>query len=190
MTQYGSLLGVELVSVGMEWPAHPEPITLRLEHLVDMMVAANDDPLISRPRIKLGHERWQFNETGVVELGDHDPFWQGEPAFGTATNLRLNDQGNYLLGDLVEMPWWMVEAAPSAWPNRSCEWVWNIETATPLQVTQPQLLPADMLTDFETEGGKRYSAVLTAVALLGVQRQAVKNLRDLARAMVDGPYDL
>ena len=168
MSQYGSLLGVELAAVGMEWPAHPVPATITLENLVDMMVAANDDPLIRKPRIKLGHERWQLSSTGTVHLDDdHDPFWQGEPAMGSIINLRLNDEGTRLLGDLVGLPWWMAEAAPAAWPNRSPEWVWDITT----------------------EGGRRYSAVLTAVALLGVQQQAIKSLKDLEELMVDGPHE-
>lgn len=163
----GRIDGVELFAVGMEWPAQPEPTTITLENLVDMMVAANDDPLIRRPRIKLGHSRWQLADDGVVHLNDdHDPFWEGEPAMGSVINLRLNDEATRLLGDLVDMPHWMAEAAPSAWPNRSPEWVWAITT----------------------EGGKSYSAVLTAISLLGVQQQAIKSLKDLEQLMVSGPY--
>lgn len=166
MTTYGSLEGVELMALGMDWPADPAPVTVTFEHLVDIMVAANDDPLIRSPRIKLGHERWQLTEDGVeVQNDGHDPFWQGEPAMGSVANLRLNDDGNRLLGDLVDMPAWMAEAAPSAWPNRSCEWVFDVVT----------------------EGDRQYSAVLTAVALLGVQQQAIKNLADLQRVLTEGP---
>lgn len=163
----GRLNAVELFALGQRWPAQPEDVTITLENLVDMMVAANDDPLIRRPRIKLGHERWQLGTDGTVLIGDdHDPFWQGEPAMGSVTNLRLNDQGTRLLGDLVDMPWWMAEAAPAAWPNRSPEWAWHVTT----------------------EGGKTYSAVCTAIALLGIQQQAIKSLKDLEQLMVEGPY--
>jgi hypothetical protein len=130
-----------------------------------MMVAANEDPLIRSPRVKLGHERIQLTPEGVTGLGDYDPFWSGEPAFGTVQNLRLANDGAKLVGDLVEVPAWLVSAAPSAYPNRSCEWVWDVQT----------------------EAGKRYSAVLTAVALLGIVQQAIKDLADLQRLLTVGP---
>jgi hypothetical protein len=63
------------------------------------------------------------------------------------------------------VPKWLAEAMPSAWPSRSCEWVW----------------------DFETEGGKRYSAVLTAVSLLGERQHAISNLADVQRLLEYGP---
>jgi hypothetical protein len=158
---------VELITVGIDWPAHPAPVTVTLEHLVDMMVAGNDDPLIRPPRVKLGHSRLQPTADGMTELGDHDPFWDGEPAFGTVRNLRLDNDGAVLLGDLVEVPGWLAPLLPSAWPSRSCEWVWDITT----------------------EGGKRYSAVLTAVALLGTRQHAIKDLADLQRLLTEGPDD-
>jgi hypothetical protein len=115
--------------------------------------------------MKLGHSAQQPGETGLITLGDHDPFWDGEPAFGSASNLRLDQDGGRLLADLTEVPAWLVDAAPSAWPNRSIEWCWDVET----------------------EGGKRYSMVITAVGLLGVQQQAVKNLADLRRILTEPP---
>jgi hypothetical protein len=166
--EYVTVPDVHLMSVGMEWPTMPVPATVTLENLVDIMVAANEDPLIRAPRVKLGHERIQVTADGCRELGDYDPAWQGEPAFGTVRNLRLTNDGARLIGDLVEVPAWLADAAPSGWPNRSCEWVWQVVT----------------------EGGKSYSAVMTAVALLGVQQQAIKNLTDLQRLLVEGPADL
>ena len=65
MTEYVTVPDVELMTVGIDWPAHPQPVTITLEHLVDAMVAANDDPLIRRPRIKLGHSRLQPTEDGL-----------------------------------------------------------------------------------------------------------------------------
>jgi hypothetical protein len=43
--------------------------------------------------------------------------------------------------------------------------------------------------DVETEGGKRYSLVLTAVGLLGTRQHAVKDLADLQRLLEQGPDD-
>lgn len=162
---YITVESVELVAIGIEWPSATGDVTITLEHLVDMMVAGNDDPLVRPPRVKLGHSRLQPDDDGLRELGDHDPEWNGAPIFGTAQNLRLNNDGGRLIADLVEVPDWLAEAIPSAWPNRSCEWVW----------------------DLETEGGKRYSAVLTAVALLGERQHAIKNLADVQRLIEQGP---
>lgn len=165
MTNYVTVPDVELVAVGIEWPAVPEPATFSLENLVDAMVAANSDPLITSPRVKLGHENLQPGAEGLITLGDHDPYWTGEPAFGSVKSLRLDDDGRVLLGDLVEVPDWMANAIPSAWPNRSIEWCWDVTT----------------------EGGKRYSMVITAVSLLGYQQQAVKSLADVQRVVESGP---
>jgi hypothetical protein len=166
---YETIVDVELVSVGMVWPGsggnNPDgSIALTLEHLVDMMVAANQDPLIRAPRVKFGHTRLQPTDDGLRDLGDHDPHWNGAPAFGTVRDLRLTNDGGKLVGDLVEVPDWLAVALPSAWPSRSCEWVWDVET----------------------EGGKRYSAVLTAVGLLGEVQHAVKDLADLRRLVETG----
>lgn len=168
MVDYVRVDAVELLTVGIEWPAATGPVTITLEHLVDIMVAGNDDPHIRRARLKLGHSRLQPAEEGLRGLGDHDPTWDGDPAFGSVENLRLDNDGAVLLGDLVEVPDWMAEAIPSAWPNRSCEW------------TQ----------DHTTEGGKRYSAVLTAVSLLGTVQHAITDLEDIRRLVVDGPDDI
>lgn len=168
MVDYLTVPGVELVTVGIDWPASTGPLTLTLEHLVDAMVAGNDDPLIRPPRVKLGHSRLQPDVDGLRELGDFDPFWDGDPAFGTVRNLRLDNDGAVLVGDLVEVPEWLVEAMPSAWPNRSSELVFDVTT----------------------EGGRRYSMVLTAVALLGSVQHAIKDLADVQRLITAGPDGL
>lgn len=161
VTDYLSLPGMELTSVGMEWPASTGPNTQTLENLVDAMVAANDDPLIQLPRIKIGHGTQLVNDQG-----DFDPYWDGEPAFGTVANLRLDESGAVLLGDGEAVPDWLANAAPSAYPTRSIEAVKNVTT----------------------EGGKRYSMVITAVAL-GSWTPAVKDLEDLKRLLADGPQE-
>lgn len=165
MAGYVTVPAVELVTVGMDWHASTGDVTVTLEHLVDMMVAGNDDPHVRPPRLKLGHSRLQPATDGLRGLGDHDPTWDGDPAFGTVRNLRLDNDGAVLLGDLVEVPEWMADAIPSAWPNRSCEWVW----------------------DYTTEGGKRYSAVLTACSLLGTVQHAITDLADVERLVTQGP---
>jgi hypothetical protein len=162
--EYVTVPDVELITAGMDWPAQPVDVTITLEHLVDAMVAANDDPHIRSPRVKLGHARLQPDQDGLRELGDHDPFWDGAPIFGTVKRLRLTNDGAKLVGDLVEVPDWLAEAIPSAWPARSCEWVWDVET----------------------EGGKRYTLVLTAVSLLGERQHAIKDLADVQRLITTG----
>ena len=161
------VVGVELGSVGIAWPTSTGPRTVTFEHLVDI-VAADNDPLIRAGRVKLGHEPWQLHpDGGTCELGDYDPFWTGEPALGSIRNLRLNDEGAKLLGDFTDVPAWLVDAMPTAWPNRSVE----------------------LVHDVETEAGHRYSRVLTACALLGVRQQAIKDLADVRRVL-DGDPEL
>ena len=165
-TEYVTVTGVELGAVGIDWPTSSGPRTITFEQLVDMMVAGNDDPLIRPARIKLGHEPWQLHpDGGCVELGDYDPYWSGEPCFGTAQNLRLDDDGGVLLADFVEVPDWLAYAMPSAWPSRSFE----------------------LAHDVVTEGGHRYERVLCAVALLGVRQHAIKSLKDVQRALDGDP---
>lgn len=157
------LEGVELISVGMEWPASTGPYTCTFEQIADIIIAANDDPLVRDPRIKLGHVSEVNGVMRVVNpfqaLGD------AAPAFGRIVNLRSDNGGAVLLGDFMEVPEWLAEAMPSAFPSRSAE---------------PWL-------DAETPGGKRYAAVLTAVSLLGTFLPAIGDLEDLQRLMEGGP---
>lgn len=157
--EYQTLPNVELVTVGMKWKANV-PTTLTLEHLADMVKAANEDPHIQVPRVKIGHTDPRFDD-GVE---DHNAFYDGEPVYGIAENLRLENDGAVVVCDLIEVPAWLADAAPSAYPSRSCEWIWDVETP----------------------GGKRYSAVLTAVSLLGEEFPAIQDLEDLQRVLTEG----
>lgn len=155
---------VELLTVGMEWPAGSGAVTLTLEDMHTFIDAAADEHI--RPaRVKLGHSRLQPTADGLAHFGDGDPTWDGEPAFGTVGNLRLTNDGSTLVGDLVEVPEWLAEALPSHWPSRSCEFIW----------------------DHTTTAGKKYPVVLTAVALLGTVRPAIADLEDLQRLITEGP---
>lgn len=175
MAEYLTIPNVELVSVGMKWKAAAGELTFTFEHLADAMTAANDDPHIKVPRLKIGHTDPRFadeNDPG------HDPFYDGEPAFGKVENLRLVNDGAMLIGDYVEVPAWLAESLPSAYPSRSIEGGYTIEHG-------PGGEPMGTW-DVETPGGKRYSFVLTACALLGLYRPAVQDLEDLERLLTTG----
>lgn len=167
------LLGVELMTAGMEWPAMTGPVTITVEHIADAIVAANDDPHIQVPRIKLGH-------TSSLN-GDHpdfDPFaaiGDAEPAFGQFHNLGAVNDGAVLTGDANNILTWLAEVAPAAYPNRSSEATWEV---------------ADVAFDVQTAGGKRYSMVVTAVSLLGVYIPAIADLEDLQTLLTSGPAAL
>lgn len=166
---------VELVSVGMEWPSANGPITFTFEHLNDAMVAANEDPHVVPPRLKIGHSDPRFADP---DDPGHDPFYDGEPALGSVRNLRLVNDGATLIGDYVEVPVWLAEAMPTAYPSRSIEGAWAARTGAAGEPLGSW--------DVETPGGKKYSFVLTACALLGLSRPAVEDLEDLERFVVEG----
>lgn len=156
MTTYTTVSDVEIISAGMNWRGGAKYF-ITAEHLKDM-VAAQADPLIRSPRVKLGH----FDAIFGALAGMHDPglnATDGEPGFGTVCNLRLVEGGAKIIGDLTEVPAWLADAMPSAYPTRSAEWVW----------------------DYETQGGHCYTAVLTDLALGGVWEPAVEDLADITR---------
>ncbi len=165
--------GVELLTAGMEWPASTSPVTITMEHIADAVRAANDDPHIQPPRIKLGH-------TSSVngDHPDHDPFaaiGDAEPAFGVFGNLQAANDGAVLIGDADRVLTWLALSAPATYPNRSSEATWQV---------------ADASFDVQTAGGKRYSMVVTAVSLLGVHIPAISDLEDLSTLIMNGPSAL
>lgn len=99
----------------------------------------------------------------VLKLGHIDPRFDGQPAVGRLANLRLSDDGLDLYADAVGVPGWLAEIWGSAFPSRS------IEAA--LDCTDAQ--------------GRKHKAVLTGLALLGVQPPAIESLEDI-RALYDG----
>jgi hypothetical protein len=166
--EYRTIEGVELATVGEEWPTSAGEGTFTFQNLADAMEAANNDPHIRVPRGKLGHLSEINGELRAVSpfkaIGD------AEPAFGLYTNLRLTNDGAALVGDWIEIPAWLADAAPSAYPSRSIEASLEVEVAR----------------DVTTEGGKRYSMVVTAVSCLGTFLPAVTDLEDLQRVLEEG----
>jgi hypothetical protein len=161
--EYRTVVGVEIATVGMDWPTSAGDGTFTFQNLADAVEAANNDPHIRVPRGKLGHLSEINGELRVVN--PFEAIGDAEPSFGLYENLRLTNDGAALVADWVEVPEWLADAAPSAFPSRS------IEAAR----------------DVVTEGGKKYSMVITAVSSLGTRLPAVTDLDDLERFMVEGP---
>lgn len=172
--EFVTIESVELCSAGMEWPAAGGPVTLTLEHIADC-VRAGEDTLITPARLKIGHTDPRFADP---DIPDHDPFYDGEPAFGSIGNLRLTNDGATATGDYIYVPKWLADNLPSAFPSRSIEGAYSIEEGSGGKL--------EARWDVETPGGKHYSFVLTACALLGVQAPAVKDLEDLQFRLSEG----
>ncbi|OZF44275.1 hypothetical protein [Rhodococcus sp. 14-2470-1a] len=95
--------------------------------------------------------------TPVVKVGHTDPRYDGEPALGTIANLRIVDNGQTLVGDLVNVPAAIAAAMRTAWPQRSVE----------------------AFTNYEAADGSRHALVLDGVALLGATAAGIPTLRGL-----------
>lgn len=172
--EFVTIPDVELCSAGMAWPSAGGPVTLTLEHIADC-VRAGEDTLITPARLKIGHTDPRFADP---DDPGHDPFYDGEPAFGSIANMRTINDGATAVGDYVKMPKWLADASPCAYPSRSVEGGYQIVDGPGGELISRW--------DVETPGGKKYSFVLTACALLGVQAPAVKDLEDLQFRLTEG----
>lgn len=118
-------------------------------------VAALADPAVKVPRVKVDGLAASFDPAA------HG----GEPALGRVDNLRVTEDGQTLLGDLV-VPAWLGESLDLFYPARSIEGMQGWESPT----------------------GKRHDLVISAVALLGVDLPGVSTLEDLQELMsANGP---
>lgn len=129
-----------LVKVG-RWHASTGVETITVADLAAAVDAARD-PDLPEPVIKLGHR---------------DPRFDGEPALGRVTRLRLADAGRTLVGDFEGVPGWLDRVLVDAFPNRSVE----------------------AERGMRSPGGTVHRFALTAVALLGVTAPAVTSLETL-----------
>ena len=139
---------VPILEAGVEYELSTGKATFTPEDLRDAMTAANEDPSIPTPRFKLGHVDPRFNA----------PQFDATPAFGKFVNLRLDNNGMVLRADHVGAPKWLAEIAASAYPSRSVEGYWNIESRA---------------------SNTTWRFVLTAVSALGIAWPGIRQLEDL-----------
>lgn len=98
-----------------------------------------------------------------IGIGHTDPRWKaasqdGDPALGLVDNLTLEEDGNLLVGDFVDIPDWFDKALPSKYPGRSLEGPCDgddltIETVKLLGTTMPGIHTLDDLRDFVSDEG-------------------------------------
>lgn len=155
----GVVPNVELLEVGEDW----ETLTGLFSFTPDDLVSAiqsQDDPGVRAPVVKLGHA---------------DPRFDGQPAFGRVINLRLENNGQTLVGDLAGLPPWITTpdengniVLSSAFPRRSIEGAFGWNTRT----------------------GNEWPFVLTGLALLGDAYPAISTLEDIQAAWDETPPKL
>jgi hypothetical protein len=104
-------------------------------------------------------------DAAPLRIGHTDARFDGEPSLGWVENVRR--EGTKLLGDLVGVPAKLAEVIPAAYRRRSVEMLGSADTPV------------------TTASGKTYSRVLSGLALLGVQRPAVKGLADVLALYAD-----
>ena len=143
--------GVELARAG-KWDAAQGDGTITREDIA-AMVTAHSAQLIDRVPIKIGHSDLRFQDAH----GQPPVTGDGSPAYGWVTGLRASPDGATLIGDLVGVPSKLAAMLPTAFRHRS------IEMQTGRRI-----------------GGKVHRAILSGLALLGVNPPAVKGLADLA----------
>lgn len=175
---FATIPGVELLDTG-SWEASTGPFTATIDDL-RAAVAAQDDPTLRAPVLKLGHTDPRFNgrmlrdwfmgagdQLGIPAevmsaLLDMIPMsFDGQPSVGRVKNLRVDDTSNTLVGDYVGVPRWLADALPTAYPSRSIEAHWN----------------------YEAPSGRIHPFVITGVALLGESTPAVSSLEDIRGLM-------
>ncbi|MEV6096034.1 hypothetical protein [Nocardia sp. NPDC051981] len=143
MNETRTVPDVELIRVG-QWEISTGTWSPGRADLASVVAAFNAG-ILRKPVIKLGHVDARFE-------ADHD----GEPSFGYVDRLRLAEDGDLLLGDLV-LPEWLAAALPMHYPDRSVE----------------------ALQGYEGAGGTVWPLVLTGVALLGATAPGIHSLKSL-----------
>lgn len=158
-----TVYNVEICAVGIEYPLASGPATFTTEDLLEA-VASQDDPAIVPPRVWLGHP-----DDDRFHAGRATPAGSAEPALGKIVNMRVEDEGMTLVGDISGVPTWLAKILASAYPSRSIEGFRDATTAT----------------------GRNWRLVVTDLALLGVVWPGVSTLEDLQSLFSEeGPEDV
>lgn len=156
---------VPLLCVGMEFPASTGPVTFDFGD-IDAAVLASQDPTIPRSRVKLGHTDPRFNDCPCPHCGNWIEWgsmsnnayvFDGMPNFGFCDNLTLQNDGAWIYADLVDVPEWLANVMPVAYPSRSVEGWFG----------------------YNGINQKEYKFLITDLALLGVVFPGCMNLADL-----------
>jgi hypothetical protein len=151
---------VEICSTGT-WMASTGQVTFTEDDLTAAL-AATEDPAVKEPRLIIGHT----DGTAPPGMSPNEGFFGEQPCLGRFTNLRLAENNQTLMGDLIGVPQWLADILPTAYPNRSIEGYWDVVSAT----------------------GKEHGFIIPRVALLGVNLPAVATLEDLqAMFSEEGP---
>lgn len=135
-----TIRGVELVKVG-SWEISTGTWTVTAADL-QAAVAAHAAGVLRKPVIKLGHQ---------------GPMRDAAPALGHVDGLRLTDDGQTLVGDLINVPARLAAVLASAYPDRSVE----------------------ALIDYQDTDGTVWPLVLSALSLLGATAPGIDTLRSL-----------
>ncbi|WP_079674271.1 hypothetical protein [Mycobacteroides abscessus] len=135
-----TIRGVELVKAG-SWEISTGTWTVTAADL-QAAVAAHAAGVLRKPVIKLGHA---------------GPMRDAAPALGHVDGLRLIDDGQTLVGDLVNVPARLAAVLASAYPDRSVE----------------------ALIDYQDTDGTVWPLVLSALSLLGATAPGIDTLRSL-----------
>lgn len=152
---------VPMISTGIEYPLSSGPTTFTPEDLADI-VASQEDPAIHAPRTKIGHTDPRFNAL----VSPDGIFMDGEPSLGSWQNLRLSEDEQTVYGDIVGVPKWLAAIMSTAFPSRSVEGNFDVETVT----------------------GHKWRLAIEFVSLLGVIGPGVTTLDDLPQLYSeDGP---
>lgn len=134
---------VEIIEVGEDWETSTGTFTFDEEDLVSA-VESQQDPAVRTPVLKLGHT-------------DPRAGFDGEPSFGRLENMRLTNNGQTVVADLVGVPQWLASIMWSAYPRRSFEGQCNYRTRT----------------------GNDWPLTVEALSLLGAAYPAINTLEDL-----------
>lgn len=142
---------VEICAVGIEYPLASGPKTFTTDDLL-AAIRSQDDPAVKAPRVWLGHP-----DDDRFHAGRATPAGTAEPALGTVVNMRVEDDGMTLVGDIAGCPTWLAKILASAYPSRSIEGFEGAQTVT----------------------GREWDVIITDLALLGVRWPGVSTIDDL-----------